>query len=267
MKIGIDAGISATKVVLLEGGAIRHTELWEGHPAPTRMVTFLKGLHGVVEQVTLTGVGSKVLAERLAKETFGFKAEVVDEFEANARVARYACSEERFITVSMGSGTSFVLIDGAQSTHIGGSALGGGTLTGLMKLMLPCTDYDTLCELAGHGLPSRIDLQIGDVSPEPLPGLPTDVTAVCLGRASAQSRPEDIAAGLINLVLQNIGVMAFLAGSGRGVKTFVMMGRMTTLPHSQDIFDKLSRLYGIRIIVPPYATYMTAVGAALGPVR
>ncbi len=265
MRIGIDAGISATKVVLLEGKEIQHTELWEGHPAPTRMVTYLKGLHGV-EQVALTGVGSKVLAERFDKESFGFKVGFVDEFEANARAAREACNEERFIAVSMGSGTSFVLIDGQQSTHIGGSALGGGTLTGLMKLLLPCTDYDALRQLAQHGVPSRIDLLIGDVSPEPLPGLSSEVTAVCLGRASAQSRHEDIAAGLINLVLQNIGVMAYLAGSGRGVKTFVMMGRMTTLPHSHDIFDSLSNLYGIRIIVPSYAPYMTAIGAALSTI-
>jgi type II pantothenate kinase len=56
--------------------------------------------------------------------------------------------------------------------------------------------------------------------------------------------------------------MAHLAGRGYGIKTFVFIGRMTTLPHAREIFDRLERLYQIHLLVPEDATYMTAIGAA-----
>ena len=69
--------------------------------------------------------------------------------------------------------------------------------------------------------------------------------------------------GLINLTLQNIGVMAYLAGSGRGIKTFVVIGRMTTLPHVTEIFERLNNLYGVNFILAKQSTHMTAIGAAI----
>jgi activator of 2-hydroxyglutaryl-CoA dehydratase len=38
---------------------------------------------------------------------------------------------------------------------------------------------------------------------------------------------------------------------------------MTTLPHVRVIFDRLERLYKIRLLIPKDATFMTAIGAAL----
>ena len=182
---------------------------------------------------------------------------------ANAKAARWLCKDETFIVVSLGTGTSFVLLDGPTSKHLGGSALGGGSLYGLFRLMLPGIDYSQFRSLAAKGSLSNIDLEIRDVSKEALPNLPLDVTATNFGKAKPDSKPEDIAAGLVNLVLQNIGVMAHLAGKGFGIRTFVCIGRMTTLPHVREIFDRLERLYKIHLLIPKDATFMTAIGAAL----
>ncbi len=258
MKIGIDLGISSTKLVVFEQGKPIQTQLWEGL-APSYLITdYLRSLPNI-EKITLTGVGSKGL--EIQNSTV--EVQMVDEFEANAKAARWYCHEHRFVVVSMGSGTSFVLLDGKQSKHLGGSALGGSALKGLMKLLLPGIDFDHFCTLSASGSLQRIDLQIGDVSKVPLPNLPLDATATNFGKASNLSQPADIAAGLENLILQNIGVMAYLAGKGYGIKHFVLIGRMTTLPHALQIFQSLEQLYGIEMHVPEQATFMTALGAAL----
>jgi len=263
LKLGIDLGISATKIITLNDGIPCGEEIWEYPFSEERLREYLQQLQieaNEIEHIALTGVGSAQFGNSLLDiPTFR-----VEEFDANARAARWICKEEKFIVVSLGTGTSFVLIDGEQSKHLGGSALGGGSLYGLFRLMLPGIDYSQFRSLAAQGLLTNIDLNIGDVSTDALPNLPLDVTATNFGKASPESQPEDIAAGLVNLVLQNIGVMAHLAGKGYGIKTFIFIGRMTTLPHAREIFDRLEVLYGIRLIVPDDATFMTAIGAAMG---
>ena len=260
MNVGIDLGISATKLILLDEDRLWGKEIWGDSFSEEKLADYLMR-HGIaksdVHRIALTGVGSDQFGDSL----LGIPAIHVDEFDANARAARWFCREEKFIVTSLGTGTSFVLIDGETSKHLGGSALGGGSLYGLFRLMLPGVDYSEFRALASKGSLSNIDLEIGDVSKEALPNLPLDVTATNFGKAGPDSKPEDIAAGLVNLVLQNIGVMAHLAGRGYGIKTFVFIGRMTTLPHSREIFDRLERLYQIRLLVPENATYMTAIGA------
>lgn len=262
MNIGIDLGISATKIIVVNGKETCCKEIWEERFSDDKLQDYLKRHHIAPSDIghfALTGVGN----DRLGDSLLGIPAIHVDEFDANAKAARWICKDESFIVVSLGTGTSFVLIDGPTSRHLGGSALGGGSLYGLFRLMLPGIDYSQFRSLAEKGSLSNIDLEIGDVSKEALPNLPLDVTATNFGKASPDSRPEDIAAGLVNLVLQNIGVMAHLAGKGFGIRTFVCIGRMTTLPHVSEIFDRLERLYRIRLLIPEDATYMTAIGAAL----
>ncbi len=262
MNIGIDLGISATKIISLNGKETSCEEIWEDRFSENKLQDYLKRHHieaTDIEHFALTGVGNDQFGDSL----LGIPAIHVDEFDANAKAARWLCKDETFIVVSLGTGTSFVLLDGPTSKHLGGSALGGGSLYGLFRLMLPGIDYSQFRSLAAKGSLSNIDLEIGDVSKEALPNLPLDVTATNFGKASPDSKPEDIAAGLVNLVLQNIGVMAHLAGKGFGIRTFVCIGRMTTLPHVREIFDRLERLYKIRLLIPKDATFMTAIGAAL----
>jgi len=262
IKLGIDLGISATKIIALYDEIPCGEEIWEHPFSEERLKEYLQNLQitaDEIEHIALTGVGS----DKFGNTLLDIPSFRVEEFDANARAARWVCKEEQFIVVSLGTGTSFVLIDGNKSKHLGGSALGGGSLYGLFRLMLPGIDYSEFRALAAQGLLTNIDLNIGDVSKDALPNLPLDVTATNFGKASPESQPEDIAAGLVNLVLQNIGVMANLAGKGYGIKTFILIGRMTTLPHAREIFDRLEKLYGIHLVVPEYATYMTAIGAAL----
>lgn len=264
MIAGIDLGISTTKFALLDqnGVAVFHTM----KPEPMsieKLEWYIETMMALgrydIDTVAVTGVGAKKIGDTLYKKPVIH----VDEFEANSLSAQSIIDKDRFIIASMGTGTSFVLAENGTYTHIGGSALGGGTLQGMMNLLMPCTNFYEFRELAKKGDLSNIDLQIKDVSPVELPNLQMDTTAANFGKVKDDPEKADLAAGLVNLVLQNVGVMANLAGKGRGIDTFCFIGLMCTLPQSREIFDRLEKLYGIHIVVPEHPETFTALGAAL----
>ena len=75
--------------------------------------------------------------------------------------------------------------------------------------------------------------------------------------------PADLAAGVVNLVLQAIGTMTVLACQSCDTQTVILTGSMTTLDQVQPNFENFERLYGIRYIIPENATFATAIGAGL----
>lgn len=264
MILGIDIGISTTKFAIIDENGESVFHAMKAEPMSIEKLewyieTLLCLGRFVIDTIAVTGVGAKKIGDTLYKRPVIH----VDEFEANSLSAQQFIDKDRFIVVSMGTGTSFVLADNGTYTHIGGSALGGGTLQGMMNLLMPGMKFFEFRELAKEGDLANIDLQIKDVSPVELPNLPMDTTAANFGKVKKKPAKADLAAGLVNLVLQNVGVMANLAGKGRGIDTFCFIGLMCSLPHSRDIFDRLEKLYDIHILVPDHPETFTALGAAL----
>jgi len=147
--------------------------------------------------------------------------------------------------------------------HIGGIGVGGGTLAGLSRLLLNTSDIKSVSALAMQGDTKNVHLLIGDISAEPLPGLPMDATASILAKAQSDAAKEDIAAGIISMVLQTIGSAAWLSSRGSDIRDFVLIGNLTLLPQCKDVFPPLEKLYNIRFHIPKYSQYCTAIGAAL----
>ena len=147
--------------------------------------------------------------------------------------------------------------------HIGGIGTGGGTLQGLSRLLLNTSDIHYVSELAKKGNLANINLLIGDISANPLPGLPMDATASLFGKAQSNAKQEDIALGLVCMVLQSIGSAAILSGIGTGISDFILIGNLTLLPQCQDIFPAMADLYGVKFHIPQHSELCTAIGAAL----
>lgn len=265
--IGIDVGISTTKIVGVDANGMVISPL---RIKATDPVTSLYGAFGKylydnqislkdVERVMLTGVGSAYINSPI----YGLPTDKADEFIADGLGARYETDLERMIVVSMGTGTSLVKCDNDQIQHIGGIGIGGGTLQGLARVMLKTEDIQQVSELATHGDISNINLLIGDISAQPLPGLPVDATASLFGKAMSNAGREDIALGLIYMVLQSIGSGAILSSLGTNIKDFVLIGNLTLLPQCQMIFPAMERLYGVHFRIPKHSQFSTAIGAAL----
>jgi len=266
MVIGIDVGGSTTKIVGIEKGHIQSPMfITAADPVTSLFGAFGKYIYdnGIqladVEQVMLTGVGSAFVNSPL----YGLPTRKTDEFLANGLGARHASDIDRLIVVSMGTGTSFVRIDGNRIKHIGGVGIGGGTLLGLSRLLLKTSNIVQVAELAQKGDSTHVNLLIGDICNTALPDLPVNATASLLGKVDSNASEADIACGIIYMVLQTIGGAAVLSAINSDIKDFVLIGNLTQLPQCQEVFAKMESIYHVRFHVPPYAEYRTAIGAAL----
>ena len=266
--IGIDAGISSTKVIGIENcnrimeplsipngddissivGVLRRYLLEKATPQES------------IEHIMLTGVGARSIKEHLQD----YPTSLVDEFRANGLGARFDNGLNRFIVVSMGTGTSLVRVDGDDIRHIGGIGMGGGTLLGLSQLLLHTSNIHEVIELANNGRPQAVNMRIMDICDDQIDGLFGEATASLFAKA-AQTNPseQDIAAGLIHMVLETIGSAAVLSQLNDGFKDFVLIGRLSELPLCKQVFDEIERLYGVYFHTHKYAPYCSALGAAL----
>ena len=153
--------------------------------------------------------------------------------------------------------------DGDRIEHIGGIGIGGGTLQGLSRLLLKTDDIKQVAALAEGGDTSNINVLISDISASPLPGLPMDAIASLFGNAKSNASREDIALGLIWMVLQSICSASILSSLRSGIKEFVMIGNLTLLPQCRSVFNATEDLYGVKFHIPQYSEFCTAIGAAL----
>ena len=265
--IGIDVGGSTTKIVGIAGDRIQNPIFVKaGDPLTSLFGAFGKYIYdnnidlAEVEKVVLTGVGSAYIDQPL----YGLPTAKIDEFLANGLGAQYRLGLDRLLVASMGTGTSFVRVEGERIEHIGGLGIGGGTILGLSKLMLKTSDFRQIVALAEVGSLDGIDLRIRDITPHPLPGLPLDVTASIFGKADANARAEDIALGILHMVLQTVGQGAAFASMNSGIHDIVLIGNLTRLSQCEPVFSRLEDIYQVHFIVPKYAEFRTAIGAALG---
>lgn len=265
--IGIDVGISTTKIVGIDekGMVISPIRIKATDPITSLYGAFGKYLHDdkikldEIEHVMLTGVGAAYIDEHI----YGLPTSKSEEFIADGLGAKYESKLDRMIVVSMGTGTSLVKCDGENIKHIGGIGIGGGTLAGLSRIMLKTDDIKQITNLAKDGDVSKINLLIKDISAKPLPGLPMSAVASLFSNAKTNASREDIAKGLIWMVLQCIGSATILSSLESGIKDFVLIGNLSLLPLCREVYPAMEKVYGVRFHVPKYSEFCTAIGAAL----
>uniref|UniRef100_UPI003FF035E1 type II pantothenate kinase n=1 Tax=Prevotella sp. TaxID=59823 RepID=UPI003FF035E1 len=265
--IGIDVGISTTKIVGIDEKSmvISPIRIKATDPITSLYGAFGKYLHDnkikldEIEHVMLTGVGAAYIDEHI----YGLPTSKSEEFIADGLGAKYESKLDRMIVVSMGTGTSLVKCDGENIKHIGGIGIGGGTLAGLSRIMLKTDDIKQITNLAKDGDVSKINLLIKDISAKPLPGLPMSAVASLFSNAKTNASREDIAKGLIWMVLQCIGSATILSSLESGIKDFVLIGNLSLLPLCREVYPAMEKVYGVRFHVPKYSEFCTAIGAAL----
>lgn len=266
--VGIDIGGSTTKIA----GFDNERMLIPVQISASNAIASLFGAFGKflydnnleltdIEQVNLTGVGSNNVTQKI----YGLPTYRVDEFSANGVGGGYfAGDKEDFMVVSMGTGTSFVRVKNNVPTHLGGIGIGGGTITGLSKLMLSTNDVDKIQEMAQEGKVGNIDLRIGDISNKPLPGLDLEITASNFGKASSRASSEDKAAGIVHMVIETICQTAVLIANGNEIKDFVLIGNLINFPECWSVCDMIKVMYpDVNFIIPEDGEYGTAIGTAL----
>ena len=267
--LGIDIGGSMTKIC---GFKIEKKELIKPlYIKASDQVSSLYGafgkftsinniLLGDIKKIQITGVGSSFISNDL----YGIPTEHVAEFMAIGRGGIYLSNLDSAIVVSMGTGTAVVKADKRDSIYLGGTGVGGGTITGLSKLILNMGDIDNVVKLAENGNLNNIDLKIGDITKKDIiPGMPDYLTAANFGKIGDLTSREDIALGIFNIVFETIGMISIFAARQFGVEDIVLTGNLTRISHSEKIFEALNNMYKINFQIPEYARFGPVIGAAL----
>jgi type II pantothenate kinase len=258
MLAGLDLGASLHKVALARDPALGDVEL-ATFAACDRDAALAFVRERSASRVVLAGGRADAAAAELAPvPTF-----VVAEFDAWARGAAVLTAragtpvDEPYLLVSLGTGTSILLVADGRATRVGGTALGGGTLVGLGSLLLGVERFDELTALAARGSRRDVDLLLGDVYPAI--AVP-DFTASHFGKMRSR-RPADVAHALAGLIAENVALMAVTHAMAHGV-TCVVYGGSTLRenPALADVLTTMTGYSGLRVVVLAEGAHCGAVG-------
>lgn len=264
VALGVDAGASLTKLSLRRADGVLAHRLLPSADAD--------GVLAAVQQsgarhVGLTGAGASPLAERLDAG-----AARVNEFAAWGAGARALLAEAdgRHLIVSLGTGTSVMLLDGMSVTRVGGTALGGGTLLGLGALLLGTRSFEELVALSRAGDRRRVDLLVSDIYRAGEIPLAGDLTAASfgkLGRAGAAPdgvRREDLAQAVVALVGENVALIcAGLANASQVTRVVFAGSSLRDNPVLRDTLHLVTSALGREATFLADGEFAAALGALL----
>ncbi|NLA15992.1 MAG: pantothenate kinase [Bacteroidales bacterium] len=276
-KLGLDFGSTLTKMALVKSGVKdsplplavfkykTNDNLGDFYEA---LAAFLNKenipLHSI-KSISATGTHSNLVKKTL----FGIPVTVVPEVDSIGQGGLLLSGLDRALIVNMGTGTTYVEATPEEIRHLGGTGMGGGTLTGLGQCILGTSSVSEIVRKASHGNLERVDLLIRDITQQKLDFLPPNLTAANFGKIghslytqeAQQATKEDLALAIINLVFQAIGSMAVMVCKSCHKKNVVFVGTLTRIPQIEKIYSVFSKVYGLQFIVPPFAVYGTALGS------
>jgi len=269
ITIGIDVGGSQTKIVGFDKAGNLIAPMMAKASDP---ITSIYGALGKfttqnslqlsdIDKIMVTGVGAAHLEQ--AKDLYGCHWENVSEFDCVGRGGLYLSKLPRAVVLSMGTGTAVVYADSENGyTHLGGTGIGGGTLKGLSKQLLGMDNIENVFSIAESGQLSNVDLRISDIIKQHT-SLPGEMTAANFGKISDLAEKEDIALGLINMVFETAGMIAYFAAKSYNIRDVVVTGYLSTAPQIKRVFDGLNTMFDMNFIVPEMSEYATVIGASL----
>ena len=257
MILGVDFGSSFTDAVLMNGESIKKTLNFQSNENLDFILFKLTGSHP--ELIAVTGAYSYKYDTKVK----GIPIKHVDEIKAIGLGGLFVSKKKEALVVSIGSGTALVSC-GVEMGHVGGTALGGRTITGLSKMLIGQEDLTKIEALAAKGNLDNVDLQLKDIYPEGIGLLPPSATASHFGNLK-NYRDEDIALALMNMAAQTIGTLAVLGAAACKQSQIVLTGRLVTSNIFRKIItQRISTFTKIPISIPPNAEYATAMGAVIG---
>jgi type II pantothenate kinase len=262
VRLGVDVGATLAKLAIAQGEGRARTRLLPAH-AIERLTREVESLRP--ESVGLTGGGAPSLARSLSLDTTA-----VGEFEAWGAGSHALLAEEgrttgeRHLLVSLGTGTSVMLVDGQQVTRLGGTPLGGGTVLGLGAALTGAADFEGVLALAAQGDRRRVDLLVSDIYRDGNLPLPGDLTASSFAKLAGGEPPDprDLAHAILGMVGENVGLICGALALAAGVRRVVFGGStLRANPALVEILRRLCTAFGREAIFPSGGEFAGALGA------
>lgn len=268
--VGIDVGGSATKIAAFDEGGRLITPLFVRATDPLTSIYGALGRFTAENGIGLSDIGKIMVtgagAPYVGKELYGRPCVHQSEFESVGRGGLYLSGLKEAIVVSMGTGTALVYArEGLPAEYLGGTGMGGGTLSGMSKLLLGMDDLDHVAALAADGDLSHVDLRVSDITRAGSKlGVRLDLTAANFGRVSDLASKADLSAGLFNMVFETVGMMAVFAARGKNTRDVVLTGRLSAMTTARKVFEMLNEVFGVHFIIPEFSEFGTVIGACSG---
>jgi len=264
--IGIDVGATITKAVFIENGGFTRkvkTRASDAVTAATGAFGKLLLENGIainaIKGIRITGVG----ASQIKDDIFGIPTSRVDEIKAIGTGGMFLSGLNDIIIANIGTGTAIIEANGCGISHFGGSGVGGGTIIGLAKKLLPTAEFSEIVKLAQTGDLSMVDLLLEDIMDKDMGFLNKKTTASNFGKMADNASSGDIALAIINMVYQVIGMLAVFAARSKNLNRVIVTGNGSRNKVGQKILTEITGMYGTEFIYPADAEYTTAVGAGL----
>jgi len=270
----IDFGISNTDVVVRRQGKLfTWSQPYLGDPDPESVRALLMQQQidlAELPMLAVTGGRHRVLPDQIGQTAIV----KVNEVQAIGRGGQALLGlqgparDALVMVASCGSGTALVTAQGDRYAHVSGTAVGGGTMMGLARLILGTIDPLEIEALAAHGNRNGADLSLADVITGPIGSLPAEATAVNFGRLGrrtfhGQVSREDLAAALVNLIAQTIALITINAARAHGCQHVVLTGHMMDMASFREIVSQVAHYYAAELKMVERPGYATAIGALL----
>lgn len=271
--LGVDVGQTLTKIAFFEEEHL-NCYLYPTTQGGEAIERFLKRKGYTISKLHLSGGAAYNLFRAFSEK---YKVTLIDEFQSiNKGVETLYQIEKKkplldALIVTLGTGTSIIAKREANYEHIGGSALGGGTYLGLMELMTNISDYKESINLAQKGDRFAVDLKVGDIydkQDDRVDLIFREFTAASFGKIqnikSNDYNERDIVQALVNLIGENIGIIASLAAEKEGFEKIVFCGGfLKDNKILKKVLRMLCKIRGKKAIFITNAEYMGAVGALM----
>lgn len=270
--VGIDVGGSTTKIVGFDLTDKKKVLIDPLFVKATDPITSMYGAFGRfinenelelddIEKIMITGAGSSFLTRPI----YSIECKVIPEFRSIGLGGLYLSGLDKAIITSLGTGTALVYAEkGREPEHLGGTGIGGGTIMGLSRQMLGMDNIKHIDDLAKSGSISNIDLKIADITSHDLgDGFSDVMTASNFGKISDLATKNDIALGILNMVLETVGMVSIFGARSRNIRDIVITGNLTAVSHAEPTFKLFNKMFDVNFIIPKYSRYSTVIGAAL----
>ena len=266
MIIGIDIGSTTTKAVSIENGRltcmvkIMASDAVAAATGALGKIVFENEITiDAIDEIRITGAG----ASKIKNDIFGIPTISVNEITAIGTGGVFLSGMDNIIIANIGTGTAIIEASERGIFHFGGSGVGGGTITGLAKKLLPTADIGRINELAQTGNLNCVDLLLEDIMDSDISFLRKETTVANFGKMSDNAEAADIALAIINMVYQVIGTLSVFAARAKNLKQVIVTGNGSGNKLGQLVLANITGMYGTEFIYPADAEYTTAIGAGL----
>jgi type II pantothenate kinase len=269
MIVGLDIGASLAKGILLDENlnvADKYVlPVEEPEKTAQKILKFFlekRGYKHLITVVAASGGGSRLLSDKF----LGLPVKRVDEIRAIGLGGLILAKKSEGLVVSAGTGTAIIATyeGGSFIRHVCGTAIGGGTIMGLSRRILGIADFNVLEDMALRGNTNNVDLTVGDIVGGPIGIIPAEATASNLGKLTCESKREDIAAGIFNMVSQTIGVIAAMAAKAYHLEdNVILVGMLAKSRIISKIVCETAELFGAKVVVPENCEFANALGSAI----